>query len=177
MLGLPRFRDRNRGLQGRIGLLMRLQPVGFRLVIIPVPKCFDLLSCPGAVRLRSDDSFGDDTVPRFCKGCMHDFDRCEHLVAEIIGLQKLEHLLHGIQFRAVGWQLDQCQVVGNNEIPGPVPSGSIQDEHCVGVGRDGLRDVLKMAVYFLSVGPVADVANRPVATGQAAPNLSSAVGV
>jgi hypothetical protein len=42
---------------------------------------------------------------------------------------QLPQMFHGLQFRGVGWEKQQMDVVGHAQALGTVPSGSIQDEH------------------------------------------------
>lgn len=50
----------------------------------------------------------------------------------------------GVEFRRIGCQADQCDVVRNFELACRMIAGSVDDHHGVSSGRDGCRNHLQM---------------------------------
>ena len=90
-------------------------------------------------------------------------DESEDPVGEVIGFQVLEDVFHRVQFRAVGWQMQQREVGGNIQILGFVPSGTVEDDDSMASEFNRVADIAEMPVHFVGIRPAADMSDGALA--------------
>ena len=75
----------------------------------------------------------------------------EDAVGEPVVAHELPDVFLGVQFRAFGWQWDERDVGRNDQPRGEMPAGLIDEQRCVGAGRDLRGDFGQMEVHRLGV--------------------------
>ena len=75
----------------------------------------------------------------------------EHAVGEPVVAHKLPDVLDGVELWALGWQRDDADVVGHDELSGHVPTGLIHQHDRVSAGGDGEGDFGKMQGHHLCI--------------------------
>lgn len=82
---------------------------------------------------------------------------------EPVGSQVLPDVLDRVQFRAIGRERDEGDVVGNDQRVSAVPAGSVEHQHGLGAQRNGSGYLGKMGVHRGGVGEGHDEARRRAA--------------
>jgi hypothetical protein len=77
--------------------------------------------------------------------------RFENAVGDPVVAHELPDVLHRIEFRALGWQRNECDVLWHDKLGGQMPAGLIEQERGMPTGRDLFCDFGKMQVHRLSV--------------------------
>ncbi len=60
---------------------------------------------------------------------------------------ELPDSLDWVQLGRLGWKRNQGDVVWDHQVAGLMPAGLIEQEHGVGTGRNGLRDLLQVQCH------------------------------
>ena len=92
--------------------------------------------------------------------------------------QIVPNSLDRIEIRAVRRQLQQSDIAGDYQALAPVPAGTIEDHHGMGIGGDLAADFAEMMVHGDGIADRHDQRRRPrpppgqalPAAGQTAPN-------
>lgn len=70
-----------------------------------------------------------------------------------------------VEFRLIGRQMDEGDVVGRLQPPGDVPSGFVEQQHDENVGRLALGEGIEIEAHHLGVGPGQDERESVVGAG------------
>jgi hypothetical protein len=73
-------------------------------------------------------------------------------VTEKVATQEFPYILHRVQFRRIGWQRQEADVVGHRQsFSWLVPAGAVEEQHGVGARRNLTADLFQMLGHRLTV--------------------------
>ncbi len=98
-------------------------------------------------------------VPSLLAGRAERVGVVEEPVGEAVLFEELDDVLHRVEFRAVGREQDEGQVLGDREFLALVPAGTVENHHSVVARKHGGADPLEVLVHGDRVGPVGDMAH------------------
>jgi hypothetical protein len=93
----------------------------------------------------------DELVPGKAAVVQDGLIRFENSVGDPIVAHELPDVLHRIEFGALGWQRNECDVFRHDKLGGQMPARLIEQNRRMPPGRDLFCDFGKMQVHRLSV--------------------------
>ena len=90
---------------------------------------------------------GDDPVPSVATVVEDVGIGSKDAVSEPVVPHELPEVLDRVEFGRAGREGHQGDVVRHGQLPGGVPAGLIEEEHGVGTGRHGRRDLFEVVGY------------------------------
>ena len=93
----------------------------------------------------------DELVPSRAAVIQDGFIRAENAVGDPVVADELPDVLHWIEFGALGWQRNECDVLWHDKLGGQMPAGLIEQQRRMPPRRDLFCDFGKMQVHRLSV--------------------------
>ena len=107
--------------------------------------------------------FGEDAVPCVTANVDDVVERVEEAVRQEVVAHELPELLDGVEFRAVGRQPDERDVVRDGEVGGDVLAGAVDQDGGMGAGGDRLAEFGEQDVHRLGRGPRQDDSDAGIA--------------
>ena len=121
-------------------------------------------------RFRDEVGLVSQPLPRRPAGLLQGRDILEHAVREAVRFQEQNDLLHGIDLRIVGRQMQERQVGGNEKVGRAMPACAVRHDYAVGTRRHS-RAVAAICSFMDAVLALfATWAMPPRRCAQVAPN-------
>ena len=114
-------------------------------------------------RFRDDVGLVGQPLPRRPAGLLQGRDILGHAVRKAVRFQEQNDLLHGIELRIVGRQMQERQVGGNEKVARAKPACAVRHDYAVGTRRHSRAGRRHMLVHGRGVGPVRHVGDAAAA--------------